>query len=243
MEDVEGDDDAPPETPKRPTRPTSPASDTSTSSSLSELEESDDEEASPSTTRMQEDHPSLQGLGSPTPPSLPSSLPPTPSVHGLKSADRASAGRGSPPHTRSSLPPTQSVQGLKSADRASAGRGSPQWSRSPDPENRPDPPRRNPARPRKPVTIVEETEEESSGEELLEEAMPELERGLRATHIAGKSKAQKVTTKEKTADKAPHVKRVLVGTLTSTIDQTPRILSDPASPVSVRILSNALLLF
>lgn len=97
--------------------------------------------------------------------------------------------------------------------------------RSPSPEIPPEPPRRNPSRPRKHVTIVEDWEESSDDEE-----MPELERGLRAAHIDTAPKKTGDATNEGMERETP-VKRRLVGRLVAGITEKPSVVVHPPAPV------------
>jgi hypothetical protein len=187
MEDVENEQAHRLQRSTGPSRPSSQASDTLTSSTLTELDDSEDQEGSPSTTRMDKDRHNV--LGSVATPSHPTSLPPTPSRRiQLKSP----------------------IVGQQ---------------RFPSPEIPPEPPRRNPSRPRKHVQIVEELEESSEDEE-----MPELERGLRAAHIDTAPKKSGDATNKGMERETP-VKRRLVGRLVAGITEKPSVVVHPPAPV------------
>ena len=96
-------------------------------------------------------------------------------------------------------------------------------SSSPDTVDAPQTPRHYPSRPGRHIYRIDDSEE-SSGEE----EMPELEEGLRATHIAGK----KQVNDQGKALKDPALKHRLVGRLVAGITQEPPILASPVAPVS-----------
>ena len=213
MEDVEDLDQNREEASKAPSRPLSPDSETSSSSSSSSLSsltemESQDEGERPSSTRMEED-----GTDSPASTRVDPDSAPPPSRTGVDEDARDALDSLEKPSLPPSLPPSPRVQNpLK----------------SPLPRREPAPlphtvassqtPRRNPARPRKQVHIIHDSEP-SSGEE----EMPELERELRDTHIA----------KQGLKPEAPSIKRRLAGRLVINTSKEPSILREPAAPVSL----------